>query len=322
MFVYVSVFLSVCPFKRVRAVSLSVGAHCARRPARSLLTLSDTQVQKFEDLMRHMQDQLHPTLKSNVTHNTTNASSCSAAAAGNTDACMGGLSAAAAGGSKQKASSVQTETGGVGRCEDKNKHIRQRKEEQGAGQVSRSVANAQRSASGSGAEGKLGRGRRQHGGKVLGQVVRGALGVAGVCLAVMGSVRPAGSGIGEGGIVGALGLGTGRFPFFSFPLGSRLGRLTPSTGNSATKADAPNGVGDGGKDGSVAKTAPNPQRPQGPGIQGFGEGEGAKDEQKGKQRFDKGKGDGIASGGEAAPEGARGRWIGPLKPKEGTTIEA
>ena len=309
VYVYVSVFLSGCPFKRVRAVSLSVGAHCARRPVRSLLTLSDTQVQKFEDLMQHMQEQLHPTLKANVTHDKTNASSCSAAAAGNTDAYMGGLSAAAAGGSKQKASSVQTETGGVGRCEDKSKHIRQRKEEQGAGQVSRSVANAQRSASGSGAEGKLGRGRRQHGGKVLGQVVRGALGVAGVCLAVMGSVRPAGSGIGEGGIVGALRLGTG--------LGFR-----PSTGNSATKADAPNGVGDGVKDGSVAKTAPNPQKPQGPGIQGFGEGEGAKDEQKGKQRLDKGKGDGIASGGEAGPEGARGRWIGPLKPKEGTTIEA
>ena len=309
VYVYVSVFLSGCPFKRVRAVSLSVGAHCARRPVRSLLTLSDTQVQKFEDLMQHMQEQLHPTLKANVTHDKTNASSCSAAAAGNTDAYMGGLSAAAAAGSKQKASSVQTETGGVGRCEDKSKHIRQRKEEQGAGQVSRSVANAQRSASGSGAEGKLGRGRRQHGGKVLGQVVRGALGVAGVCLAVMGSVRPAGSGIGEGGIVGALRLGTG--------LGFR-----PSTGNSATKADAPNGVGDGGKDGSVAKTAPNPQKPQGPGIQGFGEGEGAKDEQKGKQRLDKGKGDGIASGGEAGPEGARGRWIGPLKPKAGTTIEA
>ena len=309
VYVYVSVFLSGCPFKRVRAVSLSVGAHCARRPVRSLLTLSDTQVQKFEDLMQHMQEQLHPTLKANVTHDKTNASSCSAAAAGNTDAYMGGLSAAAAAGSKQKASSVQTETGGVGRCEDKSKHIRQRKEEQGAGQVSRSVANAQRSASGSGAEGKLGRGRRQNGGKVLGQVVRGALGVAGVCLAVMGSVRPAGSGIGEGGIVGALRLGTG--------LGFR-----PSTGNSATKADAPNGVGDGGKDGSVAKTAPNPQKPQGPGIQGFGEGEGAKDEQKGKQRLDKGKGDGIASGGEAGPEGARGRWIGPLKPKAGTTIEA
>ena len=259
--------------------------------------------------MQHMQEQLHPTLKANVTHDKTNASSCSAAAAGNTDAYMGELSAAVAGGSKQKASSVQTETGGVGRCEDKSKHIRQRKEEQGAGQVSRSVANAQRSASGSGAEGKLERGRRQHGGKVLGQVVRGALGVAGVCLAVMGSVRPAGSGIGEGGIVGALRLGTG--------LGFR-----PSTGNSATKADAPNGVGDGGKDGSVAKTAPNPQKPQGPGIQGFGEGEGAKDEQKGKQRLDKGKGDGIASGGEAGPEGARGRWIGPLKPKAGTTIEA
>ena len=309
VYVYVSVFLSGCPFKRVRAVSLSVGAHCARRPVRSLLTLSDTQVQKFEDLMQHMQEQLHPTLKANVTHDKTNASSCSAAAAGNTDAYMGELSAAVAGGSKQKASSVQTETGGVGRCEDKSKHIRQRKEEQGAGQVSRSVANAQRSASGSGAEGKLGRGRRQNGGKVLGQVVRGALGVAGVCLAVMGSVRPAGSGIGEGGIVGALRLGTG--------LGFR-----PSTGNSATKADAPNGVGDGGKDGSVAKTAPNPQKPQGPGIQGFGEGEGAKDEQKGKQRLDKGKGDGIASGGEAGPEGARGRWIGPLKPKAGTTIEA
>ena len=272
--------------------------------------------------MQQMQEQLHPTLKANATQNKTNASGCSAAAAGNTVAYLGGLSAAAAGGSKQTASSVQTETESVGRCEENSMHIEPRKEEQGAGQVSRSVAKAQRSASGSGAEGRLGRGRRKHGGKVLGQVVRGVLGVAGVCLAVMGSVRPAGRGIGEGGIVGALGLGTGRSPFFSFPLGSRLGRHAPSTGNSGTKADAPSGVGDGGKDGSVVGASPNPQRPQGPGTHRLGEGEGAKDEQKGKQRGDKGKGDGTASGGEAAPEGARGRWIGPLKPKEGTTIEA